>query len=203
MSAPFLLGLAGPSGSGKSLISKHLAGHLGGAGILSIDAYYRDLSGLPPSERGKRNFDRPQALDRELFARQLASLARGETVEVPCYDFATHARTERTIPLSPGRHLIVEGLFALAWPEARSLYSLKVFVHLDAGVCLRRRIARDVRERGRSIDSVTEQYERTVRPMCEEHVLPTQEFADITVDGEEPVESSVASILERMAETTR
>jgi uridine kinase len=203
MKGPILIGIAGPSCSGKSLIADRLARLLGGAGVLSLDSYYRDLSDEPPEERETRNFDLPEALDRDLLVRHLASLARGEAVEVPGYDFAAHVRMARTISLRPDRHIIVEGLFALYWPEARDFFSMRVYVHLDDAVCLRRRLERDVRERGRSRDSILEQYSDTVRPMCEAYVLPTMRFADIVVDGEDPVDVSVAAVLDHIEERTR
>jgi uridine kinase len=170
---------------------------------LSIDSYYRDLSPLDPRERAARNFDSPDAIDLELLVSHLESLARGRSVQKPVYDFTTHTRLPRTITLSPGDVLIIEGLFPLYWPEVRALLDTKVFVELPDQLALARRLERDVRERGRTRESVLDQFYGTVRPMAEKYVIPTKSFADVVVSGADPVERSVSAIIAHIESASR
>jgi uridine kinase len=194
-----VIGIAGPSCSGKTELGRRLAVRLGGAAsVLSLDSYYRDLSELHPSARAARNFDRPDSIDRGLLAAQVAALSRGEAVEVPVYDFASHTRTGAFRTVRPGACVVVEGLFVLCWESVRASIDLAVFIDAPHDVCLARRVARDVRERGRTEESVRAQYGRTVRPMFELHVAPTRAFADLTVDGAGSAEEAAAAILARV-----
>lgn len=192
-----LVGIAGPSGSGKTSLARALVGHFGrdAAMLVPLDAYYHDLDDLEPGLRRLRNFDSPEALDEELMLRQLGGLAHGRSVEVPVYRFDTHTRAPRGTLVAPARTVIVEGLFTLYWARLRDLLKLKVFVDVDSGVALSRRIERDVEERGRSPISVRRQYERTVRPMYERHVLATKEHADLVLDGTRPLDELVSELL--------
>ena len=156
-----------------------------------------DLAALEPRLRLQRNFDSPEALDEELLARQLAELACGRAVEVPVYRFDTHTRAPRGTIVTPTKTVIVEGLFALYWARVRNLLQLKVFVDIDDGVSLARRIERDVNERGKSEASVRRQSELTVRPMCERHVRPTRDHADLVVDGTRPLDELVTAVTAR------
>lgn len=196
--SPFLIGVAGPSCSGKSELSKWLARELDAA-ILATDAYYRPLDGLAWEERARANFDEPAAIDDGLLAAQLQALARGEPIERPVYDFAQHTRKRETERLEPRPFLIVEGLFALYWEAVRRLLGAAVFIHASDDLCLTRRLERDVRERGRTPESVREQYARTVRPMAERYVLPTRAHAPLVVDGAAPIAVSGAQVLELLA----
>jgi uridine kinase len=196
---PRTIGIAGPSCSGKTRLARELVRRLGpSARRLPLDAYYRDLAALDPSLREDRNFDHPEALDRDLFVEQLARLASGAAVEVPVYHFETHSRAPAGRQVRPGDWLIVEGLFALCWSDVRGLLQTKVFIDSDDALCLSRRLERDVLSRGRSAESVRAQYERTVRPMFERYVLPTRRFADVLLDGADPLEKSAASLLARL-----
>jgi uridine kinase len=150
---------------------------------LPLDAYYRDLSDLEPVLRGERNFDHPDALDHQLLTDHLRLLAAGKAVDVPVYRFETHSRAPTGRPLRPGAWLIVEGLFTFYWEKSRRLLETKVFIDAGHDLCLSRRLERDVRERGRTADSVRAQYDRTVRPMCERYILPTRRHADVVVAG--------------------
>jgi len=189
---PYLIGIAGPSCAGKTVIAARLAEALPGrAATVSLDSYYRDLSSLPPETREQHNFDAPDALDAELVERQLADLAAGRPVRRPVYDFATHTRSESAERVEPADYVLVEGLFVLYWERVRRLLNLKIFVCASDDVCLGRRQRRDVSERGRSAESVTAQYEQTVKPMREQYIEPTTAFADVVVGGSEPLESSV------------
>jgi uridine kinase len=194
-SRPYLIGIAGPSGAGKSALAGHLAARLPGALVLPMDAYYRDLGDLAPDARPRVNFDHPEAVDRGLLIAHLERLAAGEAVERPVYRFATHTRAARAETVGPAAHVIVEGLLALHWAEIRRLLALAVFVDLADAACLERRVARDVAERGRSPESVREQYAETVRPMRERYVMPTRRFADLVVSGAAPLEISADRIL--------
>lgn len=194
---PHIIGVAGPSCSGKSEIARCLIKELSEMNpvILTLDSYYHDLSPLDPEERKHRNFDVPEALDHELLREQLMALANGSAIEKPVYDFATHTRSPQSERIVPGETVIIEGLFALYWEEIRELFQTSVFVNLHDHVCLSRRIERDTKERGRSRESVLSQYTETVRPMNEKYILPTKTFADIVVNGEDPLEQSTALIM--------
>ncbi len=179
---PLLIAVAGPSCSGKSTLARRLAADLGGV-VLPVDAYYKDLSHLPPEERAQVNFDSPEAIDREALAEAVRRLAGGQPIERPVYDFRTHTRTDRRERVPAAPVIVLEGLFALCWEEIRELCHLRVFVELEDRLCLERRLRRDTAERGRTAESVIRQYEESVRPMAERHVLPTRRFADVIVDG--------------------
>jgi|SRR5271166_5156024 len=191
----YLIGIAGPSGAGKSFLAQGLKLALD-AEILELDRYYRDLSHLPLEQRAQRNFDAPEALEHELLIEQVARLRNSEPVQVPVYDFTTHTRSAKTEILQPSRVLIVEGLFTLHWPGLRDLLDTKVYVELKDQDCLTRRKARDVRERGRTEESVVDQYEATVAPMAQRYVRPTFVHADVVVMGTERIEDGVALVLE-------
>lgn len=190
----YLIGIGGPSGAGKTELARALAARLA-APILALDSYYRDSSLLPPEERARRNFDDPAALDHPLLHSQLVALVAGEEIEVPVYDFALHARAARTELLRVGSYGIVEGLWTLLFEDLRPLFGTKVFVETADHVCFDRRLTRDTRERGRTAASVVEQYECTVRPMAERYVLPTAQFADVVVSGEQALEHSLERVL--------
>jgi uridine kinase len=190
----YLIGIAGPSGSGKSFLAQHLAAALQ-ADVIELDRYYRDLSHLPLAERARVNFDAPEALEHELLIEQVAGLRNKEKVHLPVYDFTTHTRTARTEALKPSKVVIVEGLFTLHWTGLRELLGTKVYVDLNDEVCLTRRKARDVRERGRTLESVIEQYQATVAPMARRYVHPTIAHADVVVIGTERIEDGVVRVV--------
>ena len=190
---PYLIGVTGGSGSGKTWLTNHLAARLP-AEVLPLDSYYRDLPQLDFAERARQNFDAPEALDWELIHTQTRTLAEGRPAGRPVYDFTTHRRRPETARITPGRFLIVEGLFAL-WSEAvRALCGTKVFLAVNSEACLRRRLARDVAERGRTAESVRGQWADTVLPSYERWVLPTRQFADLVLSGEDRVEGAGAAV---------
>jgi uridine kinase len=191
----YLIGVAGPSGAGKTYLATHLAAALH-ASVLPLDRYYRDLSHLPMEQRARTNFDAPEALDHELLIEQVASLRANKAVHLSVYDFSTHTRTSGTELLRPVEVVIVEGLFALHWPALRELLDTKVFVDMNDEVCLTRRQIRDVRERGRTPQSVVEQYATTVAPMALRYVRPAIVHADVVVSGAEQIGDSVSRVLE-------
>jgi uridine kinase len=190
-----IIGIAGPSCSGKTELARRLSGELPGAAIISLDSYYLGMEEIPLEERKRVNFDHPDSLDSALLHEHLAATADGRPFDEPVYSFADYPRTAATRRIEPSPHLIVEGLFVLYWPQLRALLDTKVFVDTAAAVCLDRRLERDVAERGRTRASVIEQYERTVRPSAERFVYPTREYADLVVSGEEPPERSTAAVL--------
>ena len=190
-----IIGVAGPSSSGKSELAKQLVQRLPGTSIVSLDSYYRGMEEIPLEERKKVNFDHPDSLDWELLHEHLLAIARGRAFDEPVYSFADYAPTAETRRIEPTGFLIVEGLFVLYWPELRAMLDTKVYVQTDPGVCYHRRLTRDVAERGRSPQSVREQYERTVLPSAEWFVYPTEKYADLSVSGEEPFERSTSAVM--------
>jgi uridine kinase len=180
---PVAVGLAGCSGSGKTTLAAELARTLGGIHF-HLDNYYRDLSHLPFAERIRQNFDDPALIESPLLAAHVAALARGESIERPLYDFSTHTRVQgRTEHVMAGPFLIVEGLFALHYPELLPLYQLRVYIDTPDTLCFERRMKRDIEQRGRTAESVREQYEATVRPASVAYVRPSAAHADLIVDG--------------------
>jgi uridine kinase len=194
MSEPYLIGIAGPSCSGKSEVARRLARILR-APTLVLDHYYRDLVSVPFEERIRTNFDAPESLDRELIVEHVRALKNGQAIEQPTYDFAQHIRASKTESVPSAPFVLVEGLFGLYWPELRDALNLRIYIDAAHDVCLARRIFRDVRERGRTESSVRAQYEATVQPMCECHIAPTQAHADLVLSGVAPVKQSVYTIL--------
>jgi uridine kinase len=178
-----VVGIAGGSGSGKTTVAQEILNRVGPDRIayLPHDAYYKDLSGLPPAQKAEVNFDHPNSLETELLAHHIAQLKEGLPVELPVYDFSTDRRTEKTIPIMPQRVIIVEGILIFAEPELRPLLDLKIFVDTDPDLRLIRRLQRDISERGRSPESVIKQYLKTVRPMHLEFVEPSKRYADVII----------------------
>src|SRR5271157_2219042 len=195
---PHIIGIAGPSSSGKTELSRQLVLKLPGTSIVSLDSYYRGMEEIPLEARKKVNFDHPDALDWELLHVHLQNMANGQAFEEPVYSFADYARTSETRRIEPSQFVIVEGLFVLYWPELRAMLDTKVYVQTDAGVCFNRRLTRDVAERGRTPESVCEQYQRTVLPSAEWFVYPTMKHADLVVSGEEPFATSTGAVLDAL-----
>jgi uridine kinase len=192
---PVVLGIAGCSGSGKTTLAAELAHTLGGIHF-HLDNYYLDLGHLPFSERIKKNFDDPAMIESPLLAAHVAALARGETIERPIYDFSTHTRVVgRTESVSAGRFLVVEGLFALHYPELLPLYGLRVYVDTPDSLCFERRMKRDIEERGRTPESIRQQYEATVRPASLAFVRPSAANADLQIDGTGALDWKVERVL--------
>jgi uridine kinase len=191
---PYLIGIAGPSGSGKTELSRRLAAMLP-AQIVTVDSYYREMADSPLERRALTNFDAPEAIDHDLLIRQLSMIAAGREVAMPVYDFTRHTRAAHTRRLRPREFVIVEGLFALYWKDVRDLLRTKVYIAAEDQVCYERRLRRDVRERGRSEESVLLQYATTVRPMAARHVLPTRAHADVVTSGTDSLARSAALVL--------
>ncbi len=191
---PYLIGIAGPSCAGKSFLSAHIAEKLD-ASMFHLDSYYKELDHLSIVQRAHWNFDAPDALDADLLFEHIRQLHKGNVIQKPIYDFTTHSRTADTEPVEPRKYVIIEGLFALYWDEITKLLGTKVFVDLGEDICLERRIERDIRERGRTRESVLEQYHSTVLPMAKRYVHPTKERADIIVTGNDDISNEVAAVL--------
>ncbi len=183
MSRPVVIGIAGGSGSGKTTVQRRIVDAFGAdrIALLDHDAYYHDLSHLPPEVRATFNFDHPDALETHLMVQHLDELIAGRPVDKPTYDFTTHTRLPGILRVYPHRVVIVEGILILAEPELRARMDIKIFVDAPDDVRLMRRIRRDLNERGRPIDSVLRQYERTVRPMHLEFVEPSKRSADVII----------------------
>lgn len=180
---PYVVGIAGGTGSGKTTVADKLASAMPPGRCVTIDhdAYYRDQGHLPPADREAINYDHPSALDSALLALHLRELRDGRPVEVPIYDFATHTRSRDTRTVAPARVILVEGILVFAEPALREQMDIKIFVDTDADIRLMRRIHRDLEERGRTFQSVRDQYHATVRPMHLEYVEPSKRWADLIV----------------------
>ena len=177
-----VIGIAGGTGSGKTALMKNIIQRYGDSVcVLSHDNYYRRLDHLTYEERTKINYDEPAALETDLMARHLDSLRHGESIQCPVYDFTVHNRSNETMTICPNRVIIVEGILIFENQALRDLMDIKIFVDTDADVRLCRRIKRDVNKRGRSLESVLEQYQTTVKPMHEKYVEPSKRFADLVV----------------------
>ncbi len=177
------IGVAGGTGSGKTTVADRILEQVGQERIayLPHDAYYKDLSYLPPNLRAQHNFDHPDSLDNDLFVEHLKLLKSGHPIERPVYDFTTHSRSSRTVTVLPSTVILVEGILLLALPEIRELMDVKIFVDTDADIRFIRRLRRDIKERGRTVDSVVDQYLTTVRPMHLEFVEPSKRYADVII----------------------
>ncbi len=191
---PVVIAIAGCSGSGKTTLAAELATQLN-ATLFPLDLYYRDLSEFPLDTRHKRNFDHPDSLESELIIEHVRALAAGRSIERPVYDFKTHSRTTEFELVAPAPVVIVEGILALHYPELLPLYTLSIFVEAPHEVCLLRRIDRDVRERGRTEESVREQFWATAHPMAVEYVLPSAAHATLRVNGCESLDWSIEQTL--------
>jgi uridine kinase len=178
---PFVIGVAGGSGSGKSTVTREVLASIGPemAAVVMQDDYYLDQSALSFDERCQTNYDHPQAFDWPLMMQQVQALCRGKPIEMPLYDFTLHNRSAKTIMVKPSPVIVIEGLFALYDADLRNLMSLKVFVDTAADVRFIRRLQRDISERGRNTESVIHQYLETVRPMHKQFIEPTKRHADV------------------------
>lgn len=178
-----IIGIAGGTGSGKSTVAKALLTEIGpeNVAVIAQDSYYLHLGHLPFEERSQQNYDHPSAFENELLLKHLSLLRSGQAIEVPVYDFTMHLRTDETILVEPRPVIVVEGFLTLAEPELRNAFDIKIYVDTDADTRVIRRIQRDIKERGRTLDSVCHQYLTTVKPMHEAFVEPSKRYADIII----------------------
>ena len=184
---PLVIAIAGPSGSGKSLFAETLcdelrndAPHLGVV-LMKEDAYYRDQGHMALEDRAGVNYDHPDAIEQDLLAKHLQQLSDGHSINSPLYDYTVHSRQSETLPVAPAPVIIVEGILLLTHAGLRDVFDIKFYMDTPLDICLLRRMARDVQERGRSLDSVTQQYQETVRPMYHEFIRPSVRYADMVI----------------------
>jgi len=181
------IAISGASGSGKTLFANTIIQELTSAAsgntisVLHEDAYYKDQSHLPLDVRAQTNFDHPNAFDHDLMAEHLSLLGSSQAVQSPIYDYTNHTRSEKTQEVKPSKVVLVEGILLLSHAGLRSLFDTRVFIDTPLDICLIRRLQRDIKERGRSMESVIEQYEKTVRPMYLEFVEPSKIWADVII----------------------
>lgn len=180
---PVVIGVAGGSGSGKTSVTKAIIDSFKGHSILMIeqDYYYKDQSHLPMEERLKTNYDHPLAFDNDLLIQHIEKLLGYEPIEKPVYDYAIHTRSDEVINVEPKDVIILEGILILEDERLRNLMDMKLYVDTDADLRIIRRLLRDIKERGRSMDSVIEQYVNVVRPMHNQFIEPTKRYADIII----------------------
>ena len=182
MSDVITIGIAGGTGSGKTTITRRILDEFGGdVSVLYHDNYYKRHDDIPFPERKKLNYDHPNAFDTPLLVQHLDALRAGQTIECPTYDYTVHNRAAETITVTPAKVIVVEGILIFAEPELRERLDIKLFVDTDADVRILRRIVRDVRDRGRDLESIVAQYLTTVKPMHEMFVEPSKRYADIII----------------------
>jgi uridine kinase len=201
---PLIIGIAGGSGSGKTTVARNVARalHTESVAFIDMDAYYRNFAHLPFEERRRVNWDHPEAFDWDLLHQQLTHLLAGEAIEKPVYDFVSHVRSNEAVVVPPARVVVIDGILLFVDERVRALCDVKVFVEADADVRLIRRIRRDMKKRGRSLDEIIDQYLGTVQPMHLQFVEPSKRYADVIVPrgGHNPVaiEMIVANIQRRL-----
>tara|TARA_R110002124_G_scaffold6123_1_gene37414 strand:- start:161506 stop:162123 length:618 start_codon:yes stop_codon:yes gene_type:complete len=178
-----IIGIAGGTGSGKTTVVEQIVSEIpkGEVCVISQDSYYKDTSHLSFDERVKINFDHPNSIDFALLVKHLEELRKGNSFEQPVYSFVDHNRTSETITTHPKNVIIVEGILILTHPEIREMFDIKLYVHADSDERLIRRLKRDIAERGRDLKEVLDRYQTTLKPMHQQFIEPTKEFADIII----------------------
>jgi uridine kinase len=178
-----IIGIAGASASGKSLLANTIVNELGSdqVVVISEDSYYKDHSNIPFEERAKINYDHPNSIDHELLFQHLNELQNGKTVEVPIYNHSLHTRDSRTQIVGQHAIIVLEGILLFVEKKLRELMDIRIYMDTSLDICLIRRMKRDIKERGRSLDSVLKQYEETVRPMYMQFIDPSKRYADVIV----------------------
>lgn len=205
---PFIIGVAGGSGGGKTTVSNQLRSMIGDENLTYIqhDSYYREIGHLTPEERVVLNYDHPDSLETELLVEHLTQLRAGQTVQIPIYDFELHNRKSESITAKPSSIVLVEGILIFVEPEIRQLMDMRIYVDTPSDLRFIRRLQRDMAERGRSLESIVEQYLATVRPMHLEFVEPSKRYADVIIPATErnPVAMEmIVSRLEAVLASTR
>jgi len=178
-----IIGIAGASGSGKTLVAKNIFENLGSdrVVIMQEDSYYKDLSDIPFDERTGKNFDHPNAFDHALLQYHLSELIKGNSISHPIYDYKTHSRLMETKTVGPHKVVVLEGILIMSDPKLRNLMDIKVFIDTEPDICFIRRLKRDINERARSVESIINQYMETVRPMYFQFIEPAKRYADIII----------------------
>ncbi len=195
-----IIGIAGPSAGGKTSLTNKINTNLTTSDVIIIkyDDYYKDQSHISFEKRLETNYDHPSSFDTELLINDLKSLKKGNSIEKPLYDFKEHNRKKETEIVKPKKVIILEGLFTLLDEELRDLLDIKLFVSEDSDICFIRRLLRDTKERGRTIESVIEQYTKTVKPMQERFVEPTKKYADLIVLRAKENDIAIKMIIDRI-----
>lgn len=178
-----VIGIAGGTGCGKTTVVNQIIQELpeDQVGVITQDSYYKDLSHLSFEERTKVNFDHPRAIDFDLLCKHIEALKKGEAIEQPVYSFVQHNRTKDTLRTQPRKVMIIEGILILTNPKIREMMDIKIFVHTDSDERLIRRLRRDIIDRGRDIEEVLNRYQNTLKPMHEQFIEPTKEYADLII----------------------
>ena len=181
-----IIGIAGGTGSGKTTVVDQIMNELPSdeVCVISQDSYYKATDNLTYEERTKINCDHPRAIDFDLLIQQISELKQGKVIEQPIYSFVTHNRTKDTVKTHPRKVVVVEGILIFNSEELRNLFDIKVFVHADADERLIRRVRRDIKERGRDIDEVLNRYQDTLKPMHQQFIEPTKNYADIIIPND-------------------
>ena len=199
MSDVIIIGIAGGTGSGKTTITRKIMQNFGGeVSVVYHDNYYKEHHNMSYEERSKLNYDHPNAFDTELMISDLKKLKNGETVHSPTYDYTIHDRAQKTVTVKPAKVIIVEGILIFENKELCDLMDIKIFVDTDADVRILRRIVRDVRDRGRSLESVVNQYINTVKPMHEQFVEPSKRKADVIIPEGGHNQVALEMVMERV-----
>ena len=193
---PIILGMAGGTGSGKTYTVNRLLEIYSVEEIAAIgqDSYYKDLGHIDYNKRIRQNFDHPDSIDIDLFEDHLKKISIGEDINVPIYDFSNHVRLEETRTISQCKIIIVEGIFALHYPQLRKLYTIKIFMDTSEKLRFQRRIERDTKERGRTLESVESQYYSSVKPMHKKFIEPSKLYADIIINGNNDIKNNIELI---------
>lgn len=200
-----IVGVSGGSGSGKTtvieLLRKDLSDNKGkSVSVLSQDAYYREFSNLSLAERAVKNFDSPEALDLELLSKHLESLAQGEPIQRPVYNFKTHTREKETVKIESQSIILFDGMFSLANQNIRALIDYSIYVNAPDDLRFIRRLQRDIKERGRTVDNVSQQYLSTVRPMYYQHIIPISVTSDHVINWEDYNDSEISTLSDLIVE---
>ena len=199
MSDVMVIGIAGGTGSGKTTITKKIRQRFGDdVSVIYHDNYYKAHHDMSYEDRAKLNYDHPDSFDTELFIEDVKKLKRGETVESPVYDYSIHDRTDKTVTVKPAKVVVVEGILIFQSIELCNEMDIKIYVDTDADVRILRRIVRDVRDRGRSLESVVDQYLSTVKPMHEQFVEPSKRRADVIIPEGGHNQVAMEMVMERV-----
>ena len=197
---PIIVGMTGGTGSGKTYTANKLLSSYPKNYIINIeqDSYYKDLSDINYKDRIKKNFDHPDSIDIDLFQENLKQLSAGFDITVPIYDFSNHIRVNNCKVISNTKIIIVEGIFALYYPQLRKLYDIKIFIEAPEKVRFKRRLNRDIKERGRTIQSIKKQYTETVLPMYKKFIKPSKKYADLVINENDNIKNNLNTIKTRI-----